>query len=89
MKLALVIPALNEEQAIASTLRRALAARQKVVEQTDVTEMVIVFVNDGSTDRTQQIVDQPEFDEVVNPGLSFRLYPDRVIGIDLNRNISP
>ncbi len=65
MKLALVIPALNEEQAIASTLQRALAARQKVVEQTDVTEMVIVFVNDGSTDGTQKIVDQPEFDEVV------------------------
>jgi hypothetical protein len=27
--------------------------------------MTIVFVNDGSTDRTQEIVDQPEFDEVL------------------------
>ncbi len=65
MRLALVIPALNEEQAIAGTLRRALAARAKVIAQTPVKEMVIVFVNDGCTDRTQQIVDQPEFNEVV------------------------
>ncbi len=65
MRLALVIPALNEEEAIGGTLRRALAAREKVVSQTPVTELIIVFVNDGSTDGTQAIVDQPEFDEVV------------------------
>ena len=65
MKLALVVPALNEEDAIASTLRRCLAAREKVVAETFVSELVVVFVNDGSTDRTQQIVDQSEFDEVV------------------------
>ena len=61
----LVVPALNEEDAIGSTLRRALAARQKVLDETPVSEMTVVFVNDGSTDRTQEIVDQPEFDEVV------------------------
>ena len=65
MRLALVVPALNEEEAIAATLRRVLDARAKVVAETDVTEMIVVFVNDGSTDRTQEIVDQPEFDEVV------------------------
>ncbi len=65
MHLALVIPALNEEQAIAGTLRRALAARAKVIAQTPVTRMTIVFVNDGCTDRTQTIVDQTEFAEVV------------------------
>ena len=65
MHLALVIPALNEQEAIASTLRRALAARAKVIEQTAVDRMTIVFVNDGSTDRTQQIVDGSEFDDVV------------------------
>lgn len=65
MRFALVIPALNEEEAIAATLRRALAACSKVVAATPVTEMRIVFVNDGSTDRTQEIVDQPEFDRVV------------------------
>ncbi len=65
MHFALVIPALNEEQAIADTLRRALASREKVLAQTPVEKMTVVFVNDGSTDRTQEIVDQPEFDEVV------------------------
>jgi glycosyltransferase involved in cell wall biosynthesis len=65
MHYALIIPALNEEKAIAATLRRALEARQKVLAKTPVTKMTIVFVNDGSTDDTQKIVDQPEFDEVV------------------------
>ncbi|WP_435008739.1 glycosyltransferase family 2 protein [Tundrisphaera lichenicola] len=65
MRFALIIPALNEEEAIVGTLRRALAAREKVVAETVVTEMSVVFVNDGSTDRTQAIVDQPEFSEVI------------------------
>ncbi len=65
MRFALVIPALNEEQAIADTLRRALASKQKVLAQTPVTQMTIVFVNDGSTDRTQEEVDREEFDSVV------------------------
>jgi hypothetical protein len=65
MRFALVIPALNEEEAIAGTLRRALAAREKVQARTSVTEMTVVFVDDGSSDRTQEIVAQPEFDEVL------------------------
>ena len=65
MRFTLVVPALNEEEAIAATLRRALAARRQVVERTPVEAMTVVFVNDGSTDRTQDIVDQPEFAEVV------------------------
>ena len=65
MHFAMVIPALNEEQAIADTLRRVLAAREKVVSQTPVDKMTVVFVNDGSTDGTQEIVDQSEFNEVV------------------------
>src|SRR5262249_36927149 len=65
MRFALVIPALNEEGAIAGTLTRALAARGRVLAETPVAEMQVVFVNDGSTDRTQEIVDQPRFEEVV------------------------
>ena len=65
MHLALVIPALNEQDAIASTLRRALAARIKVMELGTVDRMSIIFVNDGSTDQTQKIVDRSEFDDVV------------------------
>lgn len=58
MSFALVIPALNEEQAIGSTLERSLAARREVLERTSVTEMQVIFVNDGSTDRTQAIADR-------------------------------
>jgi glycosyltransferase involved in cell wall biosynthesis len=61
----LVIPAFNEQQAITGTLRRALAARQSVLANTPVTEMTIVVVNDGSTDETQALIDQPEFAEAV------------------------
>ena len=65
MKFALIVPALNEEQAIAGTLRRCLAAREKITSQTAVEKMYVVFVNDGSTDGTQAVVDQPEFNDVV------------------------
>ena len=58
MRFSLVIPVLNEELAVASTLRRALDARAKVLAQTSVDQMRVVLVNDGSTDRTQEIVDQ-------------------------------
>jgi glycosyltransferase involved in cell wall biosynthesis len=58
LTLALVIPALNEEDAIGSTLERALAARQEVMAKTPVTRMDVVFVNDGSTDGTQEIADR-------------------------------
>jgi glycosyltransferase involved in cell wall biosynthesis len=65
MRYALVIPALNEEEAIAGTLRRSLAARPKVLSQTAVTQMTVVFVNDGSTDQTHEIVNRAEFDEII------------------------
>ena len=55
---ALVIPALNEEEAIGATLERALAAREDVVANTPIDEMAVVFVNDGSTDGTQAIADE-------------------------------
>lgn len=58
LRFALVIPALNEEEAIGATLERALAARQAVLANTPVREMLVVFVNDGSTDATQAIVDR-------------------------------
>jgi hypothetical protein len=65
MHFALVIPALNEEMAIAATLQRACAARERVLAETPVTRMSVVFVNDGSTDRTQEIVDRGPFEDVV------------------------
>ena len=55
MKLSIVIPALNEEQSIESIIRRTLDARQYIFENSPITEMEVIVVSDGSTDRTVEI----------------------------------
>jgi len=62
MKLTIVIPAYNEEDAIASTIRRCLDARDHIVAQSAVDRVEIVVVSDGSTDRTAEIA--MAFDEI-------------------------
>jgi len=52
MKLLIVIPALNEEESIQSTIERCLAARQVIVSKSSVDDVEITVVSDGSTDRT-------------------------------------
>ncbi len=58
MRLTVVIPALNEEQAIASIIERTLAARQHIVANSPVCGVDIVVVSDGSTDGTVEIARQ-------------------------------
>jgi len=53
--LSIVIPALNEEESIESTVRRCLNARQHVQRRGGIGEIEIIVVNDGSTDRTSEI----------------------------------
>ncbi len=60
--LSIVIPALNEQDAIASTIRRCLDAREHIVQKTRVREVELIVVSDGSTDRTEEIA--RGFDEV-------------------------
>ncbi|MEK6674299.1 MAG: glycosyltransferase family 2 protein [Planctomycetota bacterium] len=55
MRLSIVIPAFNEEQAVASTIERCLEARAGIVSQSPVDEVEVLVVNDGSTDRTAEI----------------------------------
>ncbi|MCA9252488.1 MAG: glycosyltransferase family 2 protein [Phycisphaerales bacterium] len=55
MRLTIVIPALNEEQAIASIIERTLAAREHIVSHSPVTGVDVVVVSDGSTDGTVDI----------------------------------
>lgn len=55
MKLTIVIPALNEEQGIASIIERTLAARGNIVRRSPIDEVEIIVVSDGSTDRTADI----------------------------------
>ncbi len=62
MKLTIVIPALNEEQAIGSTIERTLAARETIIAQSPVEAVEVIVVSDGSTDRTAEIAAQ--YDEI-------------------------
>ena len=54
--LAIVIPALNEEDAIGSTIERCLAARDHICREADLDRVEILAVSDGSTDRTEEIM---------------------------------
>ena len=53
--LTIVVPALNEEDAIGSTIERTLAARQLILAETPLQRVRVVVVSDGSTDRTVEI----------------------------------
>jgi glycosyltransferase involved in cell wall biosynthesis len=53
--LTIVIPALNEEEAIGETIRRCLDAKHRIQEETPIQEVEIIVVSDGSTDRTVEI----------------------------------
>lgn len=55
MKLTVVIPALNEELAIGSTIERMLAAREHIITTSPIDEVELIVVSDGSTDRTAEI----------------------------------
>ncbi|MFH1130312.1 MAG: glycosyltransferase family 2 protein [Pseudomonadota bacterium] len=55
MKLLIAIPALNEEQSIASIVERCLEARPHIVANSPINEVEITVVSDGSTDRTVEI----------------------------------
>jgi hypothetical protein len=53
--LTIVIPALNEEEAIGDTLRRTLEARAYITANSPVRDVDVVVVSDGSSDRTEEI----------------------------------
>jgi len=52
LKLLVAIPALNEEESIREIIERTLAARARILAESPVTEVDVVVVSDGSTDRT-------------------------------------
>jgi glycosyltransferase involved in cell wall biosynthesis len=55
LKLDIVIPAYNEEGAIQAILQRCLGARSDIIEQTQLTEVMVTVVSDGSSDRTESL----------------------------------
>ena len=53
--LTIVIPALNEEEAIAGTISRCLEAREQIEREAGLAGVEVIVVSDGSTDRTVEI----------------------------------
>jgi len=53
--LSIVIPALNEEQAIGRTLQSCLDARDEICQTAGIESVEVIAVSDGSTDRTAEI----------------------------------
>jgi len=62
MKLTIVIPAYNEEDAIASIIERTLAAGRIITSRSPVREVEVIVVSDGSTDATARIASR--YDDV-------------------------
>jgi glycosyltransferase involved in cell wall biosynthesis len=58
--LSIIIPAYNEEEAIGPIIERCLAAKEETIKSTDLDEVEIIVVNDGSKDRTSEIAAQYE-----------------------------
>lgn len=63
--LTIVIPALNEEEAIGQTIERCLAARKRIQAETPIEEVEIIVVSDGSSDRTAEIAQSYEDIQVI------------------------
>ncbi len=57
-RLSIIIPAYNEENAIASIIERCLHEREKIIRETPVQDVEIIVVNDGSRDKTPAIARQ-------------------------------
>src|SRR2546429_266680 len=55
MKLAIVIPALNEEGSIEQIIQRCLDSREYICGNSPIDQVEITVVSDGSTDRTVEI----------------------------------
>jgi glycosyltransferase involved in cell wall biosynthesis len=57
-RLTIVIPALNEEESIGSTVQRCLDAQDYICQHGHVRDIEIIVVSDGSTDRTASIAQE-------------------------------
>lgn len=64
-RLTIVVPALNEEDAIGATISRCLEAREEISHSAGLDGVEIIVVSDGSTDRTAEIAQSFEDVKVV------------------------
>jgi len=58
MKLCIVIPALNEEDSIEKIIVRSLEAKEYIINNSDVTNVSVTVVSDGSTDKTVELANK-------------------------------
>ena len=56
MKLTLVVPCYNDEEVLALTYQTLIACLEKLITCKDIDDYEIIFVNDGSLDRTSDIL---------------------------------
>ncbi len=66
MMLSIVLPAYNEEESIEETVRQCFVAKQKLLDAGLYQEVEVIVVNDGSSDRTVDIVRGIEGVELVS-----------------------
>ena len=71
-KLALIIPAYNEEEALPATIKKISALFENYIEKNIISaESYILFVNDGSTDNTWEIIKQANNENPYIKGIKF------------------
>ncbi len=56
LKLSIVIPAYNEEDAIGDIVDRCISEKSNIIKKTPVEGIEIIVVNDGSKDKTGEII---------------------------------
>jgi glycosyltransferase involved in cell wall biosynthesis len=66
MKLSIVIPAYNEEVAIGVVIERCLKEKNNIINSTNVDDVEIIVVNDGSNDKTKAISESYEAVKVIS-----------------------
>lgn len=64
--LSIVIPAYNEEEAIAATIKRCLDVRDAIIKEAGLSAVEIIVVNDGSVDRTAAIAGKFKEIQLIN-----------------------